>query len=122
MLEGPFEGGTILASIASRWLLEPGYMHSFAITSHYYILICLHRYLLILLSPLALVYLCRLTSLLYSSRHNPLSLLCFVCPTASHFCTAKTPKSNTSDQKNRQKNLQRYLIWISRSNTFLDAS
>ena len=39
MLEGPFEGGTILASIASRWLLEPGYMHSFAITSHYYILI-----------------------------------------------------------------------------------
>ena len=38
-LQGPFDGGCILASVPSRWLLEPGYMHSFAITSHYFVLI-----------------------------------------------------------------------------------
>lgn len=34
-----FEGGQPLARVRSRWLLEPGYMHSFAITENYYILV-----------------------------------------------------------------------------------
>ena len=34
-----FEGGQALARVRSRWLLEPGYMHSFAITENYYILV-----------------------------------------------------------------------------------
>ena len=35
----PFEGGTIVAKVRSRWLFEPGYMHSFAVTENYFILI-----------------------------------------------------------------------------------
>ena len=34
-----FEGGQALVRVRSRWLLEPGYMHSFAITENYYILV-----------------------------------------------------------------------------------
>ena len=39
ILEGPFEGGVVVSSVPSRWMLEPCYMHSFALTEHYYILI-----------------------------------------------------------------------------------
>lgn len=34
-----FDGGQIVARVRSRWLLEPGYMHSFSVTENYFILI-----------------------------------------------------------------------------------
>ena len=34
-----FEGGKLMARVRSRWMLEPGYMHSFAVTDNYFILI-----------------------------------------------------------------------------------
>ena len=34
-----FDGGQLMARIRCRWMLEPGYMHSFAVTENYYILI-----------------------------------------------------------------------------------
>ena len=34
-----FDGGQLMARIKCRWMLEPGYMHSFAITENYFILI-----------------------------------------------------------------------------------
>jgi hypothetical protein len=39
MLEGPFDGGSVISSVPSRWMLEPGYMHSFAMTNNYFILV-----------------------------------------------------------------------------------
>ena len=39
MLEGPFDGGSVISSVPSRWMLEPGYMHSFAMTNSYFILV-----------------------------------------------------------------------------------
>ncbi len=35
----PFSDGMVVARARSRWLLEPGYMHSFAVTENYIILI-----------------------------------------------------------------------------------
>ena len=35
----PFENGRIIAKVRPRWIFEPGYMHSFAITENYIILI-----------------------------------------------------------------------------------
>ena len=37
--EAAFEGGQLMAKVRSRWLMEPGYMHSFAVTENYFILI-----------------------------------------------------------------------------------
>jgi len=36
---GPFEGGDIIAKVPTKWTFEPGYMHSFAMTENYFILI-----------------------------------------------------------------------------------
>lgn len=34
-----FGNGRLVAKVRSRWMLEPGYMHSFAVTDNYFILI-----------------------------------------------------------------------------------
>ena len=34
-----FDGGQLMAKVRCRWMLEPGYMHSFAVTENYFILI-----------------------------------------------------------------------------------
>ena len=31
--------GSVVASVRSRWLLRPSYMHSFAVTEHYFVLV-----------------------------------------------------------------------------------
>ena len=35
----PLEDGQIVTRVRSRWIFEPGYMHSFAITENYFVLI-----------------------------------------------------------------------------------
>jgi carotenoid isomerooxygenase len=34
-----FDQATIVASVASRWLLKPSYMHTFGITENYFIIV-----------------------------------------------------------------------------------
>ena len=34
-----FEGGQVVARVRSRWMFEPGYMHSFSATENYFVLI-----------------------------------------------------------------------------------
>jgi len=34
-----FDQATIVASVASRWLLQPSYMHTFGITDNYFIIV-----------------------------------------------------------------------------------
>jgi carotenoid isomerooxygenase len=34
-----FDGGETMARVRSRWMFEPGYMHSFAVTENYFILV-----------------------------------------------------------------------------------
>ena len=35
----PLLCGTTVASVRSRWLLHPSYMHSFAVTDNYFVLV-----------------------------------------------------------------------------------